>query len=414
MDARTRAPARTVFTLVLSALVGAVVPAAASTPGHPAADAADPPGLRDGRTTIPAARAAGLLPAAARADSSEGGRLYRAVCAGCHGVDGTGADPGKVAFQTPLPDFTDCSFATREPNADWAAVTHVGGPARGFSRTMPAFGKALSPDQVEQVLDHIRGFCPDDAWPRGELNLPRPMVTEKAYPEDEVVFTTGVDVEGAGAVTGEFVYEKRFGARNQLELVLPFGFRQREPTPEDPRDDWTSGLGDMAVGVKRAVHHDLESGTIVSLTAEAKLPTGDEDSGFGAGTTIFEPFLSLGQLLPLEGFLHAQTGLEVPAEADAADTEGFWRAALGRSFSQGDWGRVWSPMVEVLGKTSLESGEPTEWTLVPQLQVTLNTRQHVMANVALRVPVSQTDERSTEVMVYLLWDWFDGGFFEGW
>jgi hypothetical protein len=24
------------------------------------------------------------------------------------------------------------------------------------------------------------------------------------------------------------------------------------------------------------------------------------------------------------------------------------------------------------------------------------------------------DTRSTRLLVYLLWDWFDGGFFEGW
>ncbi len=36
-----------------------------------------------------------------------------------------------------------------------------------------------------------------------------------------------------------------------------------------------------------------------------------------------------------------------------------------------------------------------------------------MANIGVRIPVDDP-ERSSQVMVYLLWDWFDGGFFEGW
>ena len=86
---------------------------------------------------------------------------------------------------------------------------------------------------------------------------------------------------------------------------------------------------------------------------------------------------------------------------------------LGKSVQRGRFGRVWSPMVEVLGARALEGGATTHWDLVPQIQVTLNTRQHVMANLAVRMPVDDTS-REPEVLVYVLWDWFDGGFFEGW
>lgn len=51
---------------------------------------------------------------------------------------------------------------------------------------------------------------------------------------------------------------------------------------------------------------------------------------------------------------------------------------------------------------------------VPQLQVTLNTRQHVMANIGLRVPLTNASERETELVLYVLWDWFDGGLLDGW
>ena len=155
----------------------------------------------------------------------DGQALYMTACAGCHAVDGAGLPAPSVGFAVPLPDFTDCSFATREPDSDWLAVAHDGGPVRGFDPLMPAFGGVLDLDQLQRAMDYVRTLCGDDAWPRGELNLPRAMVTEKAYPEDEAVFTWGSTLDGPTELTGELVYEKRFGARNQIELQVPFSYR---------------------------------------------------------------------------------------------------------------------------------------------------------------------------------------------
>jgi len=280
---------------------------------------------------------------------------------------------------------------------------------------MPAFGDALSIEEIEQTVDYLRTFCANDAWPRGELNLPRPFVTEKAYPEDEAVLSTATALEGMGSSIYELVYERRFGARNQLELVVPFGFVEQSISGGDATPEWTGGhLGDVAVAVKRALFHRFESGTIFSAAGELKLPTGDEDVGLGKGTAAFEPFVSFGQILPGDAFVHLQAGAEVPFDHDVAENEAFWRITPGMSFVQGRFGRTWSPMLELLGKRELESGAETEWDLVPQIQVTLNRRQHVMVNVGVRVPLNGEGSRHEELLIYLLWDFFDGGFFEGW
>lgn len=337
-----------------------------------------------------------------------GKELYMQACANCHGADGKGESIKQLGLQTSPPDFTDCDFANREPDGDWVAVAHQGGPTRGFSTEMPAFGEALTVDELQKVMNHVRSFCTNNNWPRGELNLPRALVTEKAYPEDEAVISSFIDVENEGAVTTEIVYEQRFGARNQIEIVLPFGYS------EMPGGSWSGGhMGDMAIGVKRAFYHSYNSGTIFSLTGEVILPTGDRATGFGKGTTVLEPFASFGQLLPANSFLHVQTGLEYPVLQDKAENEAFWRAALGKSINPNPWGRTWSPMVEVLGSKALESGTEVHWDLVPQMQITLNKRQHVMLNIGYRIPVDDTS-RDSQLMVYILWDWFDGGFFEGW
>ena len=81
-----------------------------------------------------------------------GRELYRSACANCHAENGRGAPASLLDFDDPLPDFTDCNFATREPDADWIAVAHAGGPVRGFSEMMPAFGQVLTFEQLGAII----------------------------------------------------------------------------------------------------------------------------------------------------------------------------------------------------------------------------------------------------------------------
>lgn len=342
------------------------------------------------------------------APARTGAGLYKDACSACHGDDGKGQEQSRLGFDLAVPDFTDCSFATREPDADWLAVAHDGGPARGFSPIMPAFGEALSKGDLSAILGHVRTFCVDPAWPRGELNLPRTFFTEKAYPEDEAVVTTSFATTGSAAVSNQIVYEKRFGARNQIELSLPI------EASKNADGAWAGGGGDIAVGFKRAVAHSLKRGSILAVAGELAFPTGDEAAGLSTNTTIFEPFVSFGQVLPRDSFVHAQAGIELPFDTSKAEREAFWRLAGGRTFVQGMFGRSWTPMVEFLAAREMEDGQRVLWDLVPQMQVSLNTRQHLLLNVGVRVPMNQRAGRQTQLLVYFLWDWFDGGLFSGW
>lgn len=331
-----------------------------------------------------------------------------AACAACHGADGRGTAQTLVGFDTPLPDFTDCAFSTVEPDADWMAVSHDGGPARGFDRRMPAFGDALSDADLQRVLDHVRGFCRNPAWPRGELNLPRPLVTEKAFPENELVLTTTANASGPGHIEHQLLYEHRLGARTQYEVMAPLLVQ------EGGAGEWNRGLGDIALALKHVLTHDAERGYILSAGGELILPTGKETVGLGAGATIFEPFVAFGQLLPSDSFVQAQAGVELPFETSRAGREAFWRVAIGKTFTQGRFGRSWTPMVEWLAARELDEGAHVEWDVVPQMQVTLSRRQHIMINVGVRIPVNERADRSTRVITYFLWDWFDGGLLDGW
>ena len=342
------------------------------------------------------------------AGQDEGRELYVAACAACHGPDGRGQPRHTVGFETPLPDFTDCGFATPEPDVDWMAIVHSGGPVRAFDRRMPAFGEALSEQQILQTIAFVRRFCDGDAWPRGELNLPRALVTEKAFPENEAVLSTVITAGELAAVEYELLYERRLGARAQFEIAVPIAQKQ------DATGGWQSGLGDVAFAFKQALFHSLDAGTIVSAAAEIVLPSGKEHQGLGRGVTMFEPFLAIGQLLPSDGFLQFQGGVGIPWAAGDHSSEAFWRTAIGKSFTPARFGRSWAPMLEVVGAKELEPDQRVQWDLVPQVQVTLSKRQHIMANLGVRVPVSDRRERDVEVLAYLLWDWFDGGLFDGW
>lgn len=341
--------------------------------------------------------------------TATGADIYRAACSTCHGPDGRGQPKSHVGFDIELPDFTDCSFATPEAEADWFAIVRNGGPVRAFDRVMPAFGEALTGEEILKVVGHVRAFCSDKSWPRGDLNLPRPLVTEKAFPENEALITTTIERAGGAAIGNSVVYEQRLGKRSQWELAVPIDIQQ-----DEKGGPWKRGLGDVAAAFKHVLFHDVGRGSIVSGGLEVVLPTGKESRGFGKGVTIFEPFVSVGQIIGASGFVQAQAGVELPSDRARVSREAFWRIAAGQTWLHNRFDREFSPMVELVAAKELVKGERVHWDVVPQLQVSLSRRHHVLLNGGLQLPLNDRADRGRTFRIYLLWDWFDGGFFSGW
>ena len=332
--------------------------------------------------------------------------IFRATCITCHHIDGTGSPRAVVGFDVPLPDFTDCAFATAESDADWHSVVHEGGRIRGLDRHMPAFGDALSKADIAKVVTYIRSFCTNKSWPQGDLNFPRPFFTEKAFPESETVFTTkSARPEGGREIEQAVEYERRIGPRGQIVAEIPVAFvREGEP--------WMRGLADVEVGYKHTLLANLRTGTIVSGGAIVTLPTGDETKGLGGGTFVYEPVVYAGQRLPGMSFIQGQAGLEFPQASDD-ERSAYVNMAVGKSFAADrGFGRLWTPIFEVLWARPF-GGEST-WDVVPGIQISLSKIQHVRAAVGLRMPVNQRAERPNEFVFYLLWDWADGGFLQFW
>ena len=349
-----------------------------------------------------------------------GEQIYKSACVACHGPDGQGMPKAIAGFEPPrtFPDFTRCDQTTPEDNLAWKAVITHGGPTRGFSQIMPSFSEALTPAQIKTALTttaldieaagYLRGFCRNRHWPRGELNLPRAMVTEKAYPEDEAVLSTAINAQGAPGVTTHMIHEQRFGMNNQIEIDVPVVF-------EDQNHTWYGGVGDATFGVKRVMFSNLQSGSIFSLQGSVLVPTGNRTRGFGTGTTTFETFAAFDQLFRSNTFIQTQFGADLPRHTQISPQSIFFNTALGQSFkADRGLGRVWSPMVEFLAARDLVDHAKTNWDLLPQMQVTISKRQYIRGDLGLRIPVNNTSGRPVQLMFYLLWDWQDGRLNEGW
>jgi hypothetical protein len=71
-------------------------------------------------------------------------------------------------------------------------------------------------------------------------------------------------------------------------------------------------------------------------------------------------------------------------------------------------------MVEVVANKDFLPRTTPDWDIVPEFQVTLSKRQHVRANLGVRIPVTNTADRPVQILFYVLWDWFDGSLWKGW
>ena len=129
--------------------------------------------------------------------------------------------------------------------------------------------------------------------------------------------------------------------RNQIEIKAPFGASKIGGS-------WVGGAGDLALGVKRPSLTVLPTGRFLRWQASC-VTHRLRVRGALERTPVFESFLAFGKLLPSDGFVQAQGGVELPFDTAKAGREAFWRVATGKTFTQnGPFGRTWTPMIEVL------------------------------------------------------------------
>ena len=339
-----------------------------------------------------------------------GKQIYEAGCVSCHGPDGKGQSRSLIGFEPPetFPDFSDCPTSTPEADFQWRAIISNGGTARAFSPIMPSFKDLLTDDQIATVIEHLRSLCTETAWPRGNLNLPRPMVTEKAFPENETVIAGSFNVQGEPGIATNVMYERRIGPTAMFEIIVPYAFTRQDGS-------WGSSFGDIGLGYKQKLFDSLARGAIFSVGGEVSAPTGNSNRGTGGDSTVFEGFVAFGQRLPGDGFLQVHSGVELPTKSDEVPRAYYLRTAIGKTFTaEAGLGRRWSPMIELVADRDLVQGAATNWDIVPEIQIPMSKRMHILGSLGVRVPVNNTEGRQKQLMFYVLWDWADGGLLQGW
>jgi mono/diheme cytochrome c family protein len=343
--------------------------------------------------------------AAVQADDpvAQGARVFQGNCAVCHGVEGRpDADSPLVKSLGVVPaNLSDALFNSREPASDWRIVITHGGGALGFSEKMPAFGEVLDEGDIDAVLAYVKTLGGTHDYPDGELNLFLPIRTRKAFPEDEWVWKQRyTDQDGSNNWKNTLEYEFRVGERFQGVL---------EVTHES--EGGHSDFGHFEPGFKYVLRHDLDRGFIATLGGNLGVPLN------GDAEWELLPYLAFGKLIRDEWVLQGSARLKLSLE-DSDHSSAEFAGIV--HWAHTPWPRNVFPALELVAEVPFERGtgpgrkEQVQLSAVPQVRIGLNKRGHVALNMGLELPLNDRDRHEWRAHVFLIWDFADGGFFEGW
>lgn len=328
----------------------------------------------------------------------DGKFLYQeyAACASCHGADGKGVVEG-LTLDPPPPDFTDCSFVSREPRKDWHDVIKHSGTVRGLSSSMPAYDLALTDEQIDAIITYVKSFCTETGWPPGELNFRRPLVTSKAFPENEALFLPSLTKDNNEVVTTSFKYERRFAKRGHWEISLPFQGNTA------PGSDF--GIADMEIGAKYVIADDLQRLMILTGGLDVGIPTGKAGIGVGDGKWSISPYLAAAKGFE-RFFLQSSLKVEAPISSQNSESELLLNLAGTLPLTREKKGLY--PMVELNLVKSLEASSAS-LLVTPQLYIAFVKRGHLAFSLGGQFPVAGDSPFDYRILGFFLWEYADGG-----
>jgi mono/diheme cytochrome c family protein len=90
------------------------------------------------------------------ADSAKGQEVYNTYCALCHGPTGLGDGVGAAALDPKPRDLSSAAILETYTDEFLVNVITNGGMAVGKSPAMPPWGGIVTPEDIENVVAHIR------------------------------------------------------------------------------------------------------------------------------------------------------------------------------------------------------------------------------------------------------------------
>ena len=185
-------------------------------------------------------------------------------------------------------------------------------------------------------MSHIRTFCEESGWPSGNANFPRPILTEKAFPENEFLILPAISHEREYQIKG--VYERRLGKRSMFEIGVPIE---------------NDGVGDVDIAFKHRGARER-----VSASYRSGCETGSCRTTRRCLSRSSPP-----ARCSATGICKAQFKVELPVDRAKADRAVVYNAYLGRDTSAAP--TTWTIGVEL-------NGENHELDLTPQIRKGLN------------------------------------------
>ncbi len=85
--------------------------------------------------------------------------LFQELCSVCHGVGGKGDGPSAQGLEPKPADFTNCKAMAKDSDEVLLKIIRGGGQSVGRSTVMPAWGDALSEQQIRELVKFIRSLC---------------------------------------------------------------------------------------------------------------------------------------------------------------------------------------------------------------------------------------------------------------
>ncbi len=334
-----------------------------------------------------------------------GREIYVQFCSRCHGEDGKGNIPEEMLqnMEAPPPDLTEPYFNSAEKRLAWFRVIKFGGDIEGLSMSMPSWGESFSDKQIQEMIEYMKSFIPQDDYPQGELNFLRAHSVTKAYVEQEALIIPAYTLKNARQRASEtatiLYYANRFGNRFQYEVKAPI-----KSVSSPLRNDW--GLGDIELGVKYAFFDDYIKGTIASVGFEVELPTGDEGRGFGKGTVVAVPYFAAG--MSANKFLELQGSARIDAPLDPAMANAGLKYGVSAVLILSDSRQGLFPGFELSGQKNLTS-EESVFSIIPKVYVGLTRRGHVAISFGIEIPISAQKPFNSRWLAFFLWDYADSG-----
>ncbi|MBI5682171.1 MAG: cytochrome c [Deltaproteobacteria bacterium] len=84
---------------------------------------------------------------------------YKWYCAQCHGAAGKGDGANSKDLPVTPRNHTNPEDMKKLTDADIENVVKSGGAATSKSTTMPPFGSTFSPDEIKEMVKHLRKLC---------------------------------------------------------------------------------------------------------------------------------------------------------------------------------------------------------------------------------------------------------------